>query len=221
MIPLRDVIPSRSTPYVTLGLIVLASVMWLYQLTQTPAAMTRLVQSFGLVHEGWNLAAIVTSPVLHASWIHLLGNLWGLWLFGESVEDRLGHAGFAALCLVGTAVATLSHFVPNLSSTAPAVGASGTVATVLGAYVTLYPQSRILALTTTGLSWHVVELPALAIGWVWMLLQFVSLGAIARTRHTHDPAIAAAAYAAAFVAGAAVIVLTGARRTPNSWWDQR
>ena len=218
MLPLRDVIPSHSTPYITLTIIALTTAVWLAELSLPLASAADNFSRFGIVPArvtGWSL---LTAPFLHASWIQVVCNMWSLWVFGENVEGRVGPVGFGVFYLLSSAVATLAYVLADPSSSLLVVGSSGAVAGVLGGYVVLYPGSRVLTLIPRVFGWDVVEVPSTALLGVWGLLQFVGGSVWLPTAHTHDPALAFATYLTAFLVGAAGLSITGHRRTPPEWW---
>ena len=117
--------------------------------------------------------AVFFSMFLHASILHVLGNMLFLWIFGNNVEDQLGHAGFLVLYLVGGIVASLVHIVGNLDSTVPFLGASGAIAVVMGAYIVWFPRARVLTLVPIVLIFVPVRLPAVIVLGLWFVLQFL------------------------------------------------
>ena len=143
MIPLRDVIPSRSTPYITVTLIVINAVAWLYELTIPGDLLPVYLQLYGVVPADFSTPTLVSSMFLHGSWSHFIGNMWYLWIFGDNVEDRVGHGRFIAFYLLCGVAAALGHVAMDPSSTLPTIGASGAIAGVMGAYLALYPTSTI------------------------------------------------------------------------------
>src|SRR5260370_24132410 len=158
MLPLRDDQPRYSTPYITYFLIGLNLLIFLFEAALEPASRKALVYQFGVVPAHFTaflagspkypLVAVVlplfTSMFLHGSWMHLIGNMWFLYIFGDNVEDRLGHFRYLISYLLCGLGATLTHFVFNLHSRVPTVAASGAIAGVLGAYFLLYPSARLL-----------------------------------------------------------------------------
>src|SRR4029079_18761083 len=106
-------------------------------------------------------ATLITSMFLHGSWSHVLGNMWYLWIFGDNVEDRVGHGRFIVFYLLCGIVAALGQVAIDPNSTLPTIGASGAIAGVMGAYFVLYPQSRVLTLIPLIIFWEVVEMPAI------------------------------------------------------------
>ncbi|MGE5360223.1 MAG: rhomboid family intramembrane serine protease [Bacteroidales bacterium] len=223
MIPIRDVIPSRTVPIVTIALIVANSFVYLYE-WMLWAADERLLQAFifhyGLVPVRFRWSAAFTSMFLHANLIHVLGNMWFLWIFGDNVEDRLGHGRFIAfylLCgLVGAAVQT----VTTPYSFIPTIGASGAIAGVMGGYLVLYPHSRVLTIIPPFIFW-VVEIPAVFFLGYWFVLQlFNGFGTIAVSTSTTAGGVAFWAHIAGFVAGASMVfVFRRPERQRVEWWD--
>lgn len=197
MIPLRDKNPTRRTPLVTLALIAVTGAVFAAELaieaSGGDAALNEFILAWGaiparisdaLTGSGDAAAAArgaVASLFLHGGWVHLLGNLLFLWIFGNNIEDRLGHARFLAFYLVGGLAATLTQVWIDPTSAVPLIGASGAIAATLGAYIVLYPRARILTLVFFGFFYQLVEVPALLVLGLWFLLQLVdgvaSLGA--------------------------------------------
>jgi membrane associated rhomboid family serine protease len=144
----------------------------------------RFAHAFAGTEPLWpTLATGLTSMFLHGGWIHLLGNLWFLFLFGDNVEDRLGHVNYLLFYVAGGLVAAASHLVFNLHSPVPTVGASGAIAAVLGAYAILYPRASVLTLVPVFLFFRVISLPALLVLALWFVMQIfigtLSIGASA------------------------------------------
>jgi Uncharacterized membrane protein (homolog of Drosophila rhomboid) len=160
MIPLRDVIPSRSTPYITVTLIALNAALWLYELTIPNDVLPVFLQLYGVVPADFSTPTLVSSMFLHGSWSHFIGNMWYLWIFGDNVEDRVGHGRFIAFYLLCGVVAALGHVAMDPASTLPTIGASGAIAGVMGGYFVLYPQSRVLTLIPLVFYVEIIELPA-------------------------------------------------------------
>jgi membrane associated rhomboid family serine protease len=212
VIPLRDVIPSRTTPGVTIAIIALNALVWLYLVALPPDGRLRLLQTFGFVPAAARPLALLTGLFVHASWPQAIGNLWFLWIFGENVEDRMGHRRFAvffALCGGGAALAQAA-VVPDAAL--PVVGSGGAVAGVMGAYFVLYPQSRILVLVPLVVIWEIVEVPALLLLGFFVVLQLTVLGAIAPAA-VSSSGVAFAGPAAGFVLGALGVLVFRRHRT--------
>lgn len=200
MIPLRDVIPSRTTPYITITIIVINALAWLFELWMPRENLDGFLKLYGVVPASVQPTTLITSMFLHGSWSHVIGNMWYLWIFGDNVEDRVGHSRFIVFYLLCGIVAGIGHIVANPHSTLPTVGASGAIAGMMGAYFVLYPQSRVLTL----LPWifiQVVEMPAVFLLGFWFLMQLFSAGAIAVTASTGG-GVAFMAHVAGFAVGA-------------------
>ena len=208
MIPLRDDVPSRTTPVVNYVLIAITALVFLAQLGQVPDDPS-LVERYGMIPArvldadaqvvfserqlvrtplglverriqrpaaaaavpAW--LTVVTCIFLHGGWMHFLGNMWFLWIFGDNVEDRLGHWGYVGFYLGTGVLATLAHLVMNLGSNLPVIGASGAIAGVMGAYFVLYPRAKVLTLVPVLFLIRILVLPAPLFLGVWFLLQFL------------------------------------------------
>ena len=218
MIPLRDASPTRRTPVVTLGLIALCTITFGYELVVMAqggeAALDRLFETRGVVPAdlvaavtGGNWLSrpvldVFTSMFLHAGWLHLLGNLLFLWIFGANVEDRVGRARFLLVYLAGGVVAVVAQTLADPGSTAPMIGASGAIAAVLGAYLVLFPRARIQSLVFLGLFYQLIAVPAVILLGFWFLLQVVDgIGSLGPSTVV-DGGVAVFAHIGGFVAGA-------------------
>jgi len=219
MIPLKDVIPSRTTPAVTLALVAVNGLVFLLQLTLAPADLERMIDAFGLVPARFSIASLFTSMFVHGGLGHVAGNLLYLWIFGDNVEDRLGHARFIAFYLTAGIAAALAQTAMNPDSTVPMIGASGAIAGVMGGYFVLYPHSRVLTLFPFPLM--LFEVPALFFLGLWFVLQFVSgLGSLAAAGSGLPGGVAFWAHVVGFVAG---VVLVRPMQRPErqrvEWWS--
>jgi membrane associated rhomboid family serine protease len=162
----------------------------------------------------FDAVAVFTSMFLHGDWGHFLGNMLFLWIFGDNVEDRLGHLKYAAFYMVCGAAAVFAHVFMNPASTIPTIGASGAIAGVMGGYFVLYPNSRVLALVPLFIVFEVIEVPAILFLGLWFLMQFFyGVGSIAKSGATTG-GVAFWAHVAGFVAGMlGVLVLRKPSRT--------
>jgi membrane associated rhomboid family serine protease len=204
MIPLRDVIPSRTRPYITTTIIVLNAVAWLFEVSLPQDTLNQFLATYGVVPAYFSPPTLITSMFLHGSWMHVIGNMWYLWIFGDNVEDRLGHGRFIVFYLLCGIAAAIGQIVMDPTSTLPTIGASGAIAGVMGAYFVLYPQSRVLTLIPWIIFWEVIELPAYILLGFWFVLQLFSAGAIAVTASSHGSGgVAFAAHVAGFLTGMA------------------
>jgi rhomboid family protein len=218
MIPLRDVIPSRTTPYITVTIIAINAVAWFFELAVPREALPEFLQVYGMVPANFHASTLVTSMFLHGSWSHVIGNMWYLWIFGDNVEDRVGHGRFIVFYLLCGIAAALGQVIVDPQSTLPTIGASGAIAGVMGAYFVLYPHSRVLTLVI-WIFIQVVEIPAIVLLGFWFLMQLVSAGEIAATAGTHGSGgVAFAAHVAGFVVGMGGVFLFRKREPVEQYW---
>jgi membrane associated rhomboid family serine protease len=220
MIPLRDIIPSRTTPVVTISLIALNILVFVYELS-----LGRGVDAFtlywGLVPAAFSWVTVFTSMFLHGGLLHVAGNMLYLWIFGDNVEDRMGHGRFLVFYLLCGVAAALAQTITAPDSVVPMVGASGAIAGVMGAYFVLYPKSRIVTLIPLFFFFQVIEVPAILFLGIWFLMQFVSgLGSIVTVAGGQSGGgVAFWAHVAGFVAGiSGVIVFRRPERQRVEWW---
>ena len=242
MIPLKDDAPRVSTPYVNYTLLVLNTLVFLFELwigAHSRRDVDLFVYQFGVVparcavvlfNDGyvpWNLISqlgtryvppmgaflpLFTSMFLHGSWLHLIFNMLALWIFGDNVEDYLGHLRYLMFYLVCGIAAALFHTALNLGSTIPTVGASGAIAGVMGAYFLLYPRARVLTLVVPFFFWFFVWLPAWVVLGYWFVAQFLSGAATSIAAHSGSSStIAFWAHVGGFLAGMLLIKLFPAR----------
>ena len=174
MFPLRDTQPSYSKPVVTVVLIVLNILIFLFEFSLDSYSQNALIFTYGLVPDNFHLVNVLTSMFLHGGWMHVLGNMWFLWIFGDNIEDILGHGKFILFYLAcGFAAAfTQVYFSPD--SRVPMIGASGAIAGVMGAYMVKFPQSQIRTLIFIFIFITTVDVPAWAMLIYWFFIQFVS-----------------------------------------------
>lgn len=221
MIPLRDVIPSRTAPVVTGSLIALNVAAFLYQLALPPRALEALIFQRGVIPIALSWADVFTSMFLHGGLVHLGGNMLSLWIFGDNVEDRLGHGRFLAFYLFAGAVAALAHVWVDPLSPVPTIGASGAIAGVMGGYFVLYPHSRVITWLPPLL---LLEVPAVAFLGLWFFLQLVSgVGSrLAATPGEMAGGVAFWAHIGGFAIGAlAVRLLARPERARIEWYEAR
>jgi membrane associated rhomboid family serine protease len=239
VIPLRDDVPNRSVPLVTIALIVINAAVYLYELslgvaggdTGGPGAAEALVLEFGatpcrltgacaaLDEFPSPLATVFTSMFMHSlNPMHVVGNMLYLWIFGDNVEDTLGHGRFLVFYLFAGVAAAIAQTVSAPRSAVPMIGASGAVSGVLGAYVLLFPYASILTLVGFAFFWRFVHIPAMVmIGfWVVMQLLFGYLTMSASTRGAESGGVAWFAHIGGFLAGAVLLFLLRPRRSVPS-----
>jgi membrane associated rhomboid family serine protease len=217
VIPIRDVIPSRTTPFVTISLIVLNVLVFLQMPPGDSAAFELFIRTWGVTPADFHGGAVLTSMFVHAGFGHLFSNMLFLWIFGDNVEDRLGHGRYLAFYLLcGLAAALLQVFF-EAGSRIPMVGASGAIAGVLGAYLVMFPHSRVLTLVFVAF----IEVPAVLLLGLWFATQLLSgLGTLAAVRPEDMGGVAFWAHAGGFAAGAALVLLfRRPERMRVDWWD--
>jgi membrane associated rhomboid family serine protease len=217
MLPLRGVTPSRTTPYITVTIIVLNALAWLAEVSMPRDVLPVFLDVYGVVPGDFHASTLVTSMFLHGSWSHILGNMWYLWIFGANVEDRVGHGRFIVFYLLCGIAAAIGQIAIDPSSMLPTIGASGAIAGVMGAYLVLYPQGRVITLVTLLVFWEVIEVPAIVLLGFWFLMQLFSAGAIAVTASTTGGGVAFAAHVAGFLTG---MIGVFAFRKRQTVWDR-
>jgi membrane associated rhomboid family serine protease len=218
MIPLRAETPRTSFAVVTILLIALNVGVFFYQISLRPKAQQTLISSLGVVPARtgrmienparYAPAAIVplfTSMFLHGGWLHLLGNMLFLWVFGGSVEGRLGHGAYLIFYLFCGLAAGVTHIVANWGSLVPSIGASGAISGVMGAYIVLFPASRILTLVPLLFFFFTLRIPAVLMLGYWFGIQFLS--GISTLGQANPEGVAWWAHIGGFVVGAVFGVL--------------
>lgn len=215
MFPVSDVIPSRTFPAVTIGLIVVNALVFLYSVTLPDPLLNRFIYTYALIPAHFSWASAITSMFLHGSWGHIIGNMLFLWIFGDNVEDRMGHVAYLIFYLAAGTIAALVQTATATASTIPMLGASGAIAAVMGAYFVLYPQSRVLTAVFLFFFFDLVEIPAIFFLGIWFVMQlFSGVGSIASASQTGG--VAFWAHIGGFVTGA----LAGtALRLRRPRWD--
>lgn len=215
MIPIRDDAPRALTPYVNYSLIALNVLVFLFEVSLPPFELRRFLYQFGVVPASFlegtgGLATLFTSMFLHGGWLHLIANMWALYIFGDNLEDYLGGFKYLLLYFASGVIAALVHVMFNTTSQAPVVGASGAIGGVMGAYFLLFPAARVLTVVPIFFAWF-VWLPAWVVLGYWFLAQFVSgaATAIAQTSNTvrSGPGVAFWAHVGGFIAGLTLIKL--------------
>ncbi len=229
MLPLRDLNPSRRAPVVNIALIVANVLMFFYELSLgerlegylMSAAFTpgRLFDGGVITAGEWGtgLSSALLSMFLHGGWGHLLGNMLFLWIFGDNIEDRLGHGRYLVFYLLSGFVATFAHAFSSPQSMIPAIGASGAISGVLGAYLFLYPRARIVTVVWFLFFVRFLEIPALVYLPFWFVMQAFSGVASLGAQTAQDAGgVAWFAHIGGFVAGPLLLlVLGGFRRPPD------
>ena len=222
MLPLRDDVPHVTTPYVNYFLIAINLLVFVFEMAVPPNALLQFQFQFGYVparttaflagdHSiGFTLAflPILTCMFLHGSWLHVLGNMWFLYIFGDNVEDHFGHFPYLLVYLLSGIFGSVVHTIFNPGSNVPSVGASGAIAGVMGAYFVLYPRARVL----TWVFFFVIWMPAWVMLGYWFVVQFLSGAATAFTAASGTGGgIAVWAHVGGFVAGIILLKLFPSR----------
>jgi membrane associated rhomboid family serine protease len=228
MIPLRDLNPSRTAPVVTVALIVANALAFLWELSLGPQLEPFVMQAAFVparfVGHGLGIAGLVpgiesavVSMFLHGGWAHVLGNMWFLWIFGDNVEDRLGHLRYVVFYFASGLAATAAHALASPGSAVPAIGASGAISGVLGAYLFLYPRARVVTLLFLGIFIQVIQVPALVYLPLWFLMQlFSGLASLGVSSSAQQGGVAFFAHIGGFVAGPLLLLLLGGGRRPRA-----
>ena len=218
-IPLNDENPTRTRPVITVSLIVANASMWVYELVH---GVQLSVLDYGVIPQ-WMLRGISSGPILlphgvqaqllqevpwpftvltamfaHAGWLHLIGNMWFLWIFGDNLEDRMGRVRYVLFYLVCGVLATGTQVLATPSSVAPMVGASGAIAGVLGGYILLYPTARVRCLWVLIVFVTTIRVPAFILLGLWFLSQFLT---------PRESGVAWEAHVGGFLAGLALVKL--------------
>ena len=217
MIPLRDSTRSRSFPLVNVSLIVINLIVFLKEISLTTQGMNQLTFTYGLIPAQvvsrlgagapfLSLAApFITAMFLHANWLHIIGNMLYLWIFGDNVEDRIGHAAYLFFYLLVGIAGSIVYCFASPTSQVPIIGASGAIAGILGAYFVLYPKAKVLTLLPLFFFITLVEIPA-----IWFLLLWFGMQVLnGFTTSLAADSVAWWAHIGGFVTGAALISLFG------------
>lgn len=183
MIPFKDDNPTQTFPFITIGLIALNCMIFIWQIT-SPLGIEKIAYYFGAIPQNllsFNITqpvhpilSVFTSMFLHGGFFHLAGNMLYLWIFGNNIEDSLGHIRFLIFYLFSGIIAAYVHAVTDPNSFIPMIGASGAVSGVLGAYVLLFPKARIYTFIFFGFFWQIIRLPAVVVIGFWAIIQIVS-----------------------------------------------
>ena len=219
MIPLRSTERTYSPAIVTGVLIAINTVILLYEETLSSSEMQRLVMQYGIVPDRLSLTSLFTSMFLHAGWLHLLGNMLYLWVFGRSIEDLIGHGRFMIFYLVCGLIAAVVHVIFNAFSPTPTIGASGAIAGVLGAYLVKFPRSRIITLLFFFVFITTVDIPAAFLLLFWFAMQFFNgVGSLGEADYSGG-GTAYFAHIGGFVAGMLLIRFFPARKRWRAWYE--
>jgi membrane associated rhomboid family serine protease len=222
-----DRVAGGRAAFVVVGLIALNVLAFLVELSQpSDAALQSFIQAWGVVPREYMAArdlpptiplpfwsTLITSMFLHGGWMHLFGNMLYLWIFGDNIEKVMGAGRFLVFYLVCGLAASFAHIAFGGGSTMPAVGASGAISGVLGAYLVLFPRNQVRVLTRGG----IMSVPAIVVLGFWILIQMISgLGSLTATSETAGGGVAYMAHIGGFVAGLVLanIMTAGRQRVP-------
>jgi membrane associated rhomboid family serine protease len=214
MLPIKDSVPSRSVPIATRALILINVIVFFFELGMSNESLQQFAYLFGLVparftDPGWAASVgfpsggywpILTHQFLHGGWLHIISNMWTLWIFGDNVEDRMGPVRFIIFYLLCGTVAGLTQVFANPDSTLPSIGASGAIAGVLGAYFLFFPTARLIVMFPILFFPFFFELPAVFYLAIWFFTQLLS-GTMASIGPQHAGGIAWWAHIGGFVGG--------------------
>lgn len=212
MIPLRDTQPSYSTPFVTLSIIALNAMVFFHQVSLGRYELNHFIAQYAIVPDRFQFVDLLTSMFMHGGWMHLIGNMWFLWIYGDNVEDVLGHGKYALFYVLCGIAAGLVHVMLAPYSRVPTLGASGAIAGVMGAYLVKFPHSRIITLVPIFIFFTTMEIPALLILLYWFVLQiFSGVGSIGYSNVSDGGGVAWFAHVGGFVAGMILILVLRTR----------
>jgi membrane associated rhomboid family serine protease len=231
MIPFRDNIPSRTFPLINISIVIANVLVFFYELSLGARGLDRFITHYGVVPAAvlaWPQSDLsfttvalpfFTSMFLHGGWLHLIGNMWYLWIFGDNVEDRLGHSAYLIFYLLCGIGAGIVHTILNAQTTIPSVGASGAIAGVLGAYVVSYPFARVLTLVPIFVFLQVIEIPALLVLGFWFVMQFLYGTASLAAAGPNAGGVAWWAHVGGFIIGIILVGLFPRKDRPRYGWQ--
>ena len=217
MIPLRALLIRNSTPVMTLTLIAINTLLFLFEMAQPMYLRNAFIDHYALVPDNLHLSAFVTSMFLHGGWLHLIGNMWFLWVFGSHIEDAMGSGRFLVFYLISGIASAAVQFLMNIGSPVPTIGASGAIAGVMGAFLILYPRVRVVSLIFLFIFITTYDLPAAFMLIYWFALQLLSgLGSLSSV--TQAQGIAWFAHVGGFIVGILLIRLFTGHRRPYRYY---
>jgi len=220
MIPLRSTERVYTTAAVTASLIAINTVIFLYQATLSPAALNQFVTDWGIVPDRLHLSSLFTSMFLHGGWMHLIGNMLFLWVFGRNLEDLIGGGKFLVFYLICGLIAAVVHVIFNPYSRMPTIGASGAIAGVMGAYLIKFPRARIITLVPIFFFITTMEIPAAFLLLWWFAIQFFSgFGSLGENDYSGG-GTAWFAHIGGFIAGMLLIRLFPPRQRFRAWYAE-
>jgi membrane associated rhomboid family serine protease len=218
MIPLRSSERTYSTPVVTLVLIALNVLVFFNEITLDPIQLNRFILHYGLVPDRLHVYQLLTSMFIHGGWLHILGNMWFLWVFGPGVEDAIGHTRYLIFYLACGIAAALANVVASPFSPVPTVGASGAIAGVMGAYLIKFPRARIVTLVFIIVFLTTLDIPAAFLLLYWFAIQFFNgFGSIGGGSQVARGDVAWFAHIGGFIAGMLLILAMPSKPRYREW----
>jgi membrane associated rhomboid family serine protease len=219
-IPLRTTERLSATAIVTIFLIVLNTLVFLYEWQLNAGDLNQLVLQWGIVPDRLQLTSLFTSMFLHGGWLHLIGNMLYLWVFGRNVEDLIGSAKFLVFYILCGLIAAVVHVIFNPASVAPTIGASGAIAGVMGAFLIKFPKARVITLTWIIFFVTTLEIPAPLLLILWFAAQFFNgLGSLGENDYSGG-GTAYFAHIGGFLAGMLLIRMFPAQRKWRAWYEE-
>jgi membrane associated rhomboid family serine protease len=216
MIPLRALLRRQSTAVMTLLIILINTVCFLFEIVQPGYMQSGFIAHYALVPDHLRPFSLLTSMFLHGGWLHLIGNMWFLWVFGSHVEDALGSFRFLVFYLIAGVVSGFVQLMLNLGSPVPTIGASGAIAGVMGAFLILYPRARVVTLIFIVVFITTVEIPAAFMLIYWFAIQLIS-GLTSFSSFTDQGGVAWFAHVGGFLAGILLVKMFARRRPRYSY----
>jgi len=219
MIPLRSSERHYTPSTVNLVLIALNVLVFAYELSLGPAYRNDFIATYGMVPDRLRLSSIITSMFIHGGFLHILGNMWFLWIFGRGIEDILGHAKYLIFYFLCGIAAGLVHILVNANSPVPTVGASGAIAGVMGAYLIKFPRARVVTLVPIFFFLTTLDIPAAFLLMYWFAIQFFSgVGSVGYSNASSGD-VAWFAHIGGFLAGMGLVVLMAPRQPRYQQWS--
>jgi membrane associated rhomboid family serine protease len=212
MFPLRDTQRSNSRPLITVLIIILNVVVFLHEVSLDEYSRNYFIAHYGLIPARFHSWAILSSMFMHGGWMHIIGNMWFLWVFGDNVEDAFGHLKYLVFYLLCGIAAAFTQVIFSPGSRLPMVGASGAIAGVMGAYLIKFPRSRIITLVFIFIFITTIEVPAGLMLAYWFIIQFFSgVGTIGYS-HVSQGGTAFFAHIGGFITGMILVGVMGTRQ---------
>jgi membrane associated rhomboid family serine protease len=219
MIPLRSSERHYIPSTVTLLLIAVNVLVFFYELSLGGNQLNRFIATYGIVPDRLRLSTLITTMFIHGGWLHILGNMWFLWIFGRGVEDVLGHAKYFIFYMVCGIAAGLLHVLVNANSPVPTVGASGAIAGVMGGYLIKFPRARIVTLVVIIFFFTTLDIPAAFLLLYWFAIQFFSgVGSVGYSQASSGD-VAWFAHVGGFLAGMGLMLLMAPRQPRYQSWS--